>query len=73
MDPLFHFIIYPVTGLLGTISIIYGSFLFMTSQANPEQIQHGKRYIYGAIIGMIFNFSLLFLIRTIIQLLGFRF
>ncbi|CAN5150977.1 hypothetical protein BH09PAT2_BH09PAT2_00850 [soil metagenome] len=70
LNTIFNFIVLPLTGLVGLLAIIYGSFLLMTSQGNSEQIQRGKNWVTRAIVGIIFNFTLLLLIRTIVQILG---
>ncbi|MBP7966867.1 hypothetical protein KAZ66_01210 [Candidatus Woesebacteria bacterium] len=57
--------LFPITGSLALISLIYGSFLLITAQGNVEQISRGRRWIYGAIVGVIFTFGSILLIRII--------
>ncbi len=43
-------------GLIGSVSllyIVYGGYLILTSQGNPEQLNKGKSYILYAIIGVV--------------------
>ncbi|PIY94418.1 MAG: hypothetical protein COY68_02560 [Candidatus Levybacteria bacterium CG_4_10_14_0_8_um_filter_35_23] len=43
-------------GLIGGVSllyIIYGGYLILVSQGNPEKINNGKSYILYAIIGLL--------------------
>jgi len=58
-------IIFSIIGGLSLLSLIYGGFIILTSQNNPEKISQGKNIIFGAIIGLIFAFSSVFLINFI--------
>lgn len=58
-------LLFPITGVLSILSLIYGSFLLITAQDNPEQIDRGKKWIYGAIVGVVFTFGAILLIRII--------
>ncbi|MCX6744879.1 MAG: Ig-like domain-containing protein, partial [Candidatus Parcubacteria bacterium] len=40
-------------GLVAILIILYGGFLYMTSQGNPEVIDKAKKVLYGALIGLI--------------------
>lgn len=40
-------------GVVALIFIIYGGYLILTSQGNPEQVGRGKSYITYAIIGIV--------------------
>jgi len=68
-----------ISGFIGgasLISIIYGSFVILTSQNNPEKINSGKRIILGAIAGLIFAISAVFLVgfigEKVLRLPGFQ-
>ena len=58
-------LLFPITGVLALLALIYGAFLLITGQDNPEQIARGKSWIYGGIIGVIFTFSAILIIRLI--------
>lgn len=58
-------VIFSIVGGLAFLSLIYGSFIVLTSQARPERLNYGKRMIYGAIVGVIFSFSAVFLVNLI--------
>lgn len=58
-------LIFPVAGILSLLSLVYGSFLLMTAQGNVEQLGRGKRWIYGAIVGVIFTFGTVLIVRII--------
>ncbi|CAN5136977.1 hypothetical protein BH09PAT2_BH09PAT2_02340 [soil metagenome] len=58
-------LLFPITGVLALLSLIYGAFLLITAQDNPEQIGRGKRWIYGAIVGLVFTFMSILLIRMV--------
>lgn len=58
-------VIFSVVGGLAFLSLIYGSFIIITSQSNPERLNYGKRLVYGAIIGVIFSLSAVFLVNLL--------
>jgi len=58
-------LIFKIIGGIALIYLLYGVSIIMTSQANPEKLNLGKRIILGAIIGVIFSLSAVFLVRLI--------
>jgi hypothetical protein len=48
-------IIFSLIGGIAFLYLMYGSFTVLTSQAEPERLNYGKRLIYGAIVGLIFS------------------
>lgn len=58
-------LIFPVTGVLSLLALIYGAFLVMTSQNDPQKLIVGKKWIMGAAIGTVFTFMVVLLIRII--------
>ena len=60
-------LIFPVAGVLGFLALLYGAFLLITAQGNSMQIQIGKSYIIGAIVGLIFVFSSILLVSLVGQ------
>lgn len=58
-------VIFSIVGGLGFLSLIYGSFIILTSQADPERLNYGKRVVYGAIIGVVFTLSAVFLVNLL--------
>jgi hypothetical protein len=58
-------IIFRILGGVALIYLLYGASIIMTSQANPERINYGKRIIMGSIIGVIFAVSAVFLVNFI--------
>lgn len=40
-------------GVVALLFIVYGGFLILTSQGNPEQVGRGKSYITYSIIGVV--------------------
>lgn len=58
-------LIFPVSGVLAFLSLIYGAFLLATAQSNPEQIARGRGYIIGAIVGILFVIGVIFIIGFI--------
>src|SRR3989338_6784284 len=69
-------LIFPVAGVLGFLALLYGAFLLITAQGNSMQIQIGRSYIVGSIIGLIFVFSSILLVsligRDILRIPGFN-
>lgn len=58
-------VIFSVVGGAAFLSIIYGSFVIMTSQSSPERLNYGKKIVFGAIIGVIFAISSVFLVNLL--------
>ncbi len=58
-------LIFSAGGGIAFLYLLYGSFLILTSQADPERLNHGKRVIYGALIGIIFTVGAVFIITLI--------
>ncbi|MCX6744070.1 MAG: pilin, partial [Candidatus Parcubacteria bacterium] len=46
-------VFFGLLGLVAILIILYGGFLYMTSQGNPEVIDKAKKVLYGALIGLI--------------------
>ncbi|MEI6533554.1 MAG: pilin [Candidatus Roizmanbacteria bacterium] len=64
VQTLFNFL-FGITGSLSFLYLMYGGFIYMTSQANPERLAFGKRIVSNAIIAVIFTASALTLINII--------
>lgn len=68
-------IIFSTAGGIAFLYVIYGTFVLITSQAQPERINYGKRVIVGSIIGLIFCASSVLIVNLIaggiLQLPGF--
>ncbi|MCS7093478.1 MAG: pilin [Patescibacteria group bacterium] len=65
-----QFILNVIFSLVGGVSflyLLYGVFVLMTSAANPERVNYGKRVISGSIIGLIFTLLSLFIFNLISQ------
>lgn len=58
-------LIFKIIGGVALIYLLYGGSIIMTSQANPERINYGKRVVMGAIIGVVFSISAVFLVNFI--------
>jgi len=57
--------LFSIAGGVAFLYILYGSFIILTSQADAERLNYGKRVVYGAIIGAIFSISAVFLVNLI--------
>jgi hypothetical protein len=58
-------LLFGATGGVAFIYIIYGSFIVLTSQADSEKINYGRRLILGAVVGLVFSLSAVFIINMI--------
>lgn len=57
--------------LLGIIMILYGGFMWLTSQGNQEKVDKAKKIINTAILGIItilFSYSILYFVLKVINL-----
>jgi len=54
-----------VAGGMALLYLIYGAFLFLTSQSEPEKINYAKKVVAGALIGLIIAFGAVFIVGFI--------
>lgn len=54
-----------IAGGIAFLYLIYGSFVLLTSQDEPEKKNHAKKIITGALIGLVIAFSAIFIINII--------
>lgn len=58
-------LIFGIAGGIAFLYILYGAFIILTSSADIERLNYGRRVIFGAIIGIIFSLSAVFLVNLI--------
>ena len=58
-------VIFGLSGALAFLYLMYGGFIFLTSQADPEKLNYGRRLIYGAITGLIITLGSVFIVNLI--------
>lgn len=58
-------VIFSLAGGLAFLYLMYGAFILLTSQADPERLNYGRRLIYGAIVGLILTLASVFLVNLI--------
>ncbi len=58
-------LIFSISGGIAFLYLIYGSFILLTSQSEPEKINHGKRIINGALIGLVISLSSVFIVNLL--------
>lgn len=64
VQPLLN-IVFSMAGGIAFLYLLYGSFIIITSQANPERLNYGRRVVYGAIAGLIFTLGSVFIVKFI--------
>jgi len=57
--------LFSIAGGIAFLYLLYGSYLVMTSKADPTKLQQGKRVILGAIIGVVFAVGAVFIINLL--------
>lgn len=60
-------IIFSTAGGIAFLYLLYGSFVIVTSQADPERLNYGKRIVSGAIIGLVFTLTSVLIVNFIGQ------
>lgn len=58
-------IIFSLIGGIAFLYLMYGAFTILTSQADPERLNYGRRLIYGAVVGLIFSLLSAFIVNFI--------
>lgn len=58
-------LVFPLAGGIALLFLIYGAFLLLTSQSEPEKLNQGKRVVMGSIIGIIFVLFTVFIVNII--------
>jgi len=65
VQALFDLLVFRITGGIAFLYLMYGAFLVLTSQAEAERLNQGKRVIMGAVIGLIFTLGSVFIVNLI--------
>ena len=58
-------VIFALAGGFAFLYLMYGGFIILTSQADPEKLNYGRRLIYGAIVGLIITLASVFIVNII--------
>lgn len=58
-------VLFSLAGGLAFLYLMYGGFVILTSQADPERLNYGRRLIYGAIAGIIITLTSVFIVNLI--------
>jgi len=58
-------VLFSLTGGIAFLYLMYGGFIILTSQADPERLNYGRRLIYGAIAGLIITIGSVFIVNLI--------
>lgn len=58
-------VLFSLAGGLAFLYLMYGGFIILSSQADPERLNYGRRLIYGAIAGLIITLGSVFIVNLI--------
>ncbi len=58
-------LIFKLAGAIAFLYILYGAFIVLTSQDNPEKLGTGKNILIGAIVGLVFCLLSMFILNLI--------
>jgi len=58
-------VVFSLAGGAAFLYLMYGGFIVLTSRADPERLNYGKRLIYGSIIGLLFTLGSVFIVNLI--------
>ena len=58
-------VVFSLAGGAAFLYLMYGGFIILTSRADPERLNYGKRLIYGSIIGLLFTLGSVFIVNLI--------
>ena len=58
-------VLFSLTGGIAFLYLMYGGFIILTSQADPERLNYGRRLIYGAIVGLIITLGSVFIVNLV--------
>lgn len=61
---------FSIVGGIAFLYFLYGAGIIATSRADPERLNHGKRVVLGAVIGLLFVLFSVFIIRFLAGSLG---
>ncbi|PIV08420.1 hypothetical protein COZ40_01300 [Candidatus Roizmanbacteria bacterium CG_4_10_14_3_um_filter_39_13] len=58
-------VIFSLSGGLAFLYLMYGGFIILTSQADPEKLNYGRRLVTGSIVGLVFTIGSVFMVNLI--------
>lgn len=61
---------FSIIGGIAFLYMLYGAGIIATSRADPERLNHGKRVVWGSILGLLFVLFSVFIIRLLATSLG---
>lgn len=61
---------FSIIGGIAFLTFLYGTAVLATARSDPQQINHGRRIIMGAIIGLLFALFSIFIVRFLVTGLG---
>lgn len=60
-------VIFSFAGGIAFLYLIYGSFIIISSQSNPERLNYGKRVVTASVTGLIFTLSSILIVNIIVS------
>jgi len=58
-------VIFSLAGGLAFFYLMYGGYIILTSEADPEKLNYGRRLLYGAGIGLIITIGSVFIVNFV--------
>lgn len=58
-------LIFGIIGAVAFLYLLYGAFIILTSQNNPERLDWGKRIIVAAVVGLAFSLFSVFIVNFV--------
>lgn len=58
-------VVFATVGGISFLTILFGSYVVLTSRADPNRLNYGRRVVVGAIIGLVFTLASVFIINTV--------
>ena len=57
--------IFKMVGAVAFLYLLFGAFVILTSQTNPEKLAQGKAMVIGALVGLVFALMSIFIVSLI--------
>ncbi len=58
-------IVFATVGGISFLTVLFGAYVIMTSRADPNRLNYGRRIVIGAIVGLVFTLSAVFIVNMV--------